>query len=1083
MDPQPYERGLKDAERKGSDSAGKMAGEMDRVERSLSDAGDTGKRAGSEIERGLDDASQAAGGLRGELDRIDFDPLAAGAAGLGAGLSMTFDDSRVAAGRLQAQLGMVGGAATESADVARQVYRDNFGGSMAEAFQVTGMVTQSLKLQGGELRDRTEDIFTISDAFGHVGADAQLLTDNVRTMKAAFPGASEEELLDRVAMSFQRGTGNAGDLADTLQEYPSFFSQLGLSASDMFFVLDTGMESGARNTDFVADAVKELGIRVNTLGDTGQDAIRRMFSPDEADRIIAQFGEGGAAARDAFFTVMEQLAATRSEQDRYNLAVELFGTKAEDLGAALGPFIAQLASGRSRTDELRDATGDAQAQYTGWANTLEQWKRIFQTSVLEPVSGAAPVFGGTIDVAANLATGLFALKAAGVDVAGGIGRATKAVGLLKSAALGPLGIALGVGVGLLGAWSAAKDEAEQATREYTEAIRSDTGELADNTRAVVVNRLEKEGLLDTARDLGIDVELLTDAILGEAGAQERLKRELDGAVGSTRDMSSLNVEALGAVNKLEGAVSREARAVKDAKDQAYLKAEAMGDQKAATDKATGAADDHTGAQKDQRKAIDSTKTAAERLDETFDELAGATIAAERAEIRFEEAVDNARKGIREHGKGLDTNREAGRRNREALLDLVEATFDHVGALADDGAKMNQLRSVFRDHRKDFRDTARQAGLTEDQIRDLEKQYGLVPGRVLTDVGVRGKDQAVRDARAISGALKGIGSSIADIRGRFRVSVGGSGGIPEATGDILDVPAAHMQAKIMRMPHRIGGEAGPESYIPLANDARRPRAIGLLRQTNELLGSPLVDPEPTAAFAKGGIFEGMWARPTIAYDVKKMLAAALGGVPGYRAMFRAVDRAFPWLTLISGFRPGAITATGNPSYHGMGRAIDINPSMTVFNWLRANYGSRSKELIFSPAGYRQIHNGRNHLYSGITRAMHWDHIHWAMRHGGIVDPGGPFGFTAAHAGGTVTPAMPTIPGLRSDERPVVTQIGETIVGRSDMSRLIYLLERAVGGRPSGRDAPLVGTMHVTADTPAKAAHRIHEELAYMELLDR
>ena len=46
-----------------------------------------------------------------------------------------------------------------------------------------------------------------------------------------------------------------------------------------------------------------------------------------------------------------------------------------------------------------------------------------------------------------------------------------------------------------------------------------------------------------------------------------------------------------------------------------------------------------------------------------------------------------------------------------------------------------------------------------------------------------------------------------------------------------------------------------------------------------------------------------------------------------------------------------------------------------------FGGRSRELIFSPAGMRQVHNGQPHMYTGVTRRDHWSHIHWAMGRGG------------------------------------------------------------------------------------------------------
>jgi hypothetical protein len=122
------------------------------------------------------------------------------------------------------------------------------------------------------------------------------------------------------------------------------------------------------------------------------------------------------------------------------------------------------------------------------------------------------------------------------------------------------------------------------------------------------------------------------------------------------------------------------------------------------------------------------------------------------------------------------------------------------------------------------------------------------------------------------------------------------------------------------------------------------------------------------------------------NMDKLFGGGLGGAGGpggWRWQMAVLRRRFPGLPLISGFRPGAITATGNRSYHSMGRAVDIPPRMDVFNWIRGVYGRRTRELIFSPAGQRQVHNGRPHYYTGVTRSDHFDHVHWAYRRGGPV----------------------------------------------------------------------------------------------------
>lgn len=107
----------------------------------------------------------------------------------------------------------------------------------------------------------------------------------------------------------------------------------------------------------------------------------------------------------------------------------------------------------------------------------------------------------------------------------------------------------------------------------------------------------------------------------------------------------------------------------------------------------------------------------------------------------------------------------------------------------------------------------------------------------------------------------------------------------------------------------------------------------------------------------------------------------GPVMGWQNMWNVLKNAFPGASLNSAFRPGAITAVGTPSFHGQGRAIDVSPSMAIFNWLAKTFPN-SAELIFSPAGNRQLYMGRKTTFGEPTRSDHYDHVHWAMANGGI-----------------------------------------------------------------------------------------------------
>ena len=110
-----------------------------------------------------------------------------------------------------------------------------------------------------------------------------------------------------------------------------------------------------------------------------------------------------------------------------------------------------------------------------------------------------------------------------------------------------------------------------------------------------------------------------------------------------------------------------------------------------------------------------------------------------------------------------------------------------------------------------------------------------------------------------------------------------------------------------------------------------------------------------------------------------------GVYGWSKQWAWLHKAFPSAILTSSFRPGAITASGNQSYHSMGRAIDVSPSMAIFNTIRKAFGASIKELIYSPAGARQVKDGHSYVYGEPVKSMHYNHVHWAMARGGLVPP--------------------------------------------------------------------------------------------------
>lgn len=152
---------------------------------------------------------------------------------------------------------------------------------------------------------------------------------------------------------------------------------------------------------------------------------------------------------------------------------------------------------------------------------------------------------------------------------------------------------------------------------------------------------------------------------------------------------------------------------------------------------------------------------------------------------------------------------------------------------------------------------------------------------------------------------------------------------------------------------------------------------------------------------------------------------LGGT-GWQYMVDVLRSQFPGIIITSTSRPGSTTVSGGTSYHALGRAVDMAPDMKYFDWILANYGKTSKELIYSPANNRQIKNGNPYLYTGAVRDMHFNHVHWAYDKGGILPPG----LTMAQNG---------------------TRRGELVLTNADASRLfnvVSMMDRLMAKSASG-----------------------------------
>lgn len=280
--------------------------------------------------------------------------------------------------------------------------------------------------------------------------------------------------------------------------------------------------------------------------------------------------------------------------------------------------------------------------------------------------------------------GLFGVAASGV--ADKVGLANTATLTLAGSMAGPWGAAAGAGVGLLLDWSHRSDGAKEAASEFTATLDQQTGVLTDNTRALAIKKLADSGALDAARDLGLSLQVVTDAALGNEDAQTRLNAALAGydqitAAAGTRAGATAgrNAQAAAAARLLGDTVGDVSGAVATSRDQFNLQAAAMGGTTHRTN--------------DLRAAYDRAASAADNLTGEISELEG--LLNKRATLRnYQASLDDLRKSLKDAPHAFSELGEAGRTNLGNLDTVIHNASERLKALTDPHQKAAFLKDVF-----------------------------------------------------------------------------------------------------------------------------------------------------------------------------------------------------------------------------------------------------------------------------------------------------------------------------------------------------------------------------------------------------
>lgn len=547
---------------------------------------------------------------------------------------------------------------------------------------------------------------------------------------------------------------------------------------------------------------------------------------------------------------------------------------------------------------------------------------------------------------------------------------------------------------------------EQATARFVAQIDE---QIAAQERAIAARKEARKG------ETGIDLFLMNDEKALEA--TRKYREEIVNTANAEKDRNEILKEGSSAARTYQDRLAGMTQAQVDS-------AVAATDMNSKIQLLSGAMD----------TLSDSTKTSSDRasaLSAVIDYFKGPAERAIEATENWESNLLNLSEAAEANGRSLQINSREGLRNRDALQAAAKATRELYLEDIAAGVPMDEALERHKERIKELEKEAKKTFDNKKTVRELIDTYGEIPESIKTDIQTDEKGFAavfaeLKKLQIIQTALQ-EGKTMAQAEKDWRNAQNGlyERYIPNRTGDGYGVAKGYATGGAVwgagtKTSDSIRAWLSNGEFVQPADsvDYYGMDVMEALRRKTldrSTIFEALPDTNNTS-FASGGSVHsdncmacqsgghkfatGGQVRVPIVVNPKNTLinkdwgtqfAGSLGnggGGKGWQWQMKVLREAFPGLPLISGYRPGARTLSGNPSYHGVGRAVDLPPRRDVAQWIRSNYGAQTKELI-TPFNDLNLHNGKPHRYTGAIWNQHNfaggnAHDHWAFNQGGLVD---------------------------------------------------------------------------------------------------
>lgn len=241
----------------------------------------------------------------------------------------------------------------------------DYNSGLVEATRLTQQFTQ---LTGSALKNLRDDISGISDTFGTDFRETLQATNSV----AKQFGISYEQAADVIRKGFVAGADANGEFIDTLKEYPAYFKEAGISASDFVAIIAKSNQEGIFS-DKGVDAIKEGNLRLREMTTATASALEGIGISSK--KVQEDLQSGAKTTWQVMQEVSQKLSELPESSSKVGTAIaDIFGGPGEDAGLQ---YLTMLKDIKGGIDDVIERQGDAATSLLEVNNAATECKKAF----------------------------------------------------------------------------------------------------------------------------------------------------------------------------------------------------------------------------------------------------------------------------------------------------------------------------------------------------------------------------------------------------------------------------------------------------------------------------------------------------------------------------------------------------------------------------------------------------------------------------------------------------------------------------------------------------------------------------------